>query len=354
MKTVPRHRIFRRMSEQHYPARVQLELTRQCNLKCVHCMVRGAHDDPGEQMDTETVLRLMREMREAGVIHLNLTGGEPFIRPDIRDLLQAAFDEKFLVTLQTNGNLLTDRDIALLAANKQKIRQIGISLYGVTSETHDAVTLTPGSHEKARRALLALKEAGLYTVAVMVITTINHHEFHEVEAFCSDHDLAFQFNTLICPRDNGGREPLKWRLDENKLCALPKPWETFMDDLPIEPGDLTPDRPLSVWCSMGSTSCYVTADGHVRPCSTVDISAGNVRDHNFSYIWRNGEIFKKLRAFRLKDFECFRCEHFPKCHPCPGLAFMEHGEFTTPAREICRVNSVFMRKAGDTNGKKAV
>jgi radical SAM protein with 4Fe4S-binding SPASM domain len=346
MEQQPRHSIFRKMAACHKPVRVQMELTRQCNLDCVHCMVgAGMEEEPG--LSGDEFRRLLRQLSAAGTFHLNLTGGEPFIRPDAAELIQAVFDEGFLLTLQTNGTLMQERHVELLKSHARQVRQIGISLYSAGPAAHDAVTRTPGSHEGAVSAILALRDAGLPVVAVMALTSVNADEYDGVERFCREHGLMFQFNTLITPRDDGGVSPLALRLDADRLCRLPKPWETFMDDLPLELGDLGPDRPLSAWCSMGATSCYITAAGDVRPCSTVNIPAGNVKSQSFEEIWLHGEIFEKIRAFRLKDFQCFECEHFPVCHPCPGLAFMEHGSFTAPAKEICRINSVFIGGKGD-------
>lgn len=353
MKTVPRQEIFRKMVARRQPVRVQIELTRACNLECVHCLVQPGRGETARQLDTGEIKNLLGQMRRAGVIHLNVTGGEPFMRPDTPEILSAVFDEGFLLTLQTNGTRLEPGHVALLARNAKRVRQVGLSLYAMTPETHEAVTRAPGSHALTLAAIRALKAAGLPVVAVMPITNINESEFPAVERFCADNDLMFQYNTLIAPRDDGDRTPLNYRIDTSRLCRLPKPWETFMDGYaPTAPGDLAPGKPISAWCSMGATSSYITADGIVRPCSMVNIPAGNVREQSFGEIWKNSELFQKIRSMRLDDFECFQCPRFPRCHPCPGLAFLEHGSFTKPAREICRINDVFME--GDRIAEKSV
>lgn len=353
LKTETRHKIFRKMAARCQPVRVQMEFTRACNLDCVHCMVRHGREDTARQLSADEIKDLLGQFRSAGVIHLNVTGGEPFLRPDAADILQAVFDTGFMLTLQTNGTRLTPAHVSLLQRNAKRVRQAGLSLYAMNPDTHDAVTRTPGSHVRTLGAIRALRAAGLPVVAVMPITTINESEFPAVERFCADNGLMFQYNTLIVPRDDGGRTPLDYRLDAAALCRLPRPWETFMDDYnPTSPGDLDAGKSIEAWCSMGSSSCYITADGIVRPCSMVNEPAGSIREQPFGQIWRDSEIFQRIRAFRLEDFECFHCARFPRCHPCPGLAFLEHGSFTAPAREICRINDVFMD--GDSCAEKSV
>ena len=339
--------IFRKMAAHQCPARVQIETTRQCNLNCTHCMIiHSAGAATAQALSFDEFESLLRQLREAGTFHINLTGGEVLVRPDAMRLLEAAFRERFLVTLQTNGTLLEPGHVSLLARHARQVRQVGISLYAMDPDVHDAVTRSPGSHAGALRAIHLLRGAGLPVVAVLTLTRTNAGEFDAVERFAAGHGLMFQFNTLIAPRDDGGSEPTRLRLDESLLCRLPQPWETFMDEerQRLDASEMQADSPLSAWCSMGATACYITATGDVRPCSVVNISAGNVRNTPFREIWDHGAIFQKLRAFRLGEFQCHACEHFPLCHPCPGLAYLEHGDFRVPAKEICRINSVFFNK----------
>jgi radical SAM protein with 4Fe4S-binding SPASM domain len=346
MRQESRKTLFRRMAGAHTPVRVQIEATRRCNLNCAHCMVINSAGQAGAPgLSLERFTHLLDELRRSGAFHINLTGGEPLCRPDATDMIRAVLDAGFLLTLQTNGTLLEAAHADMLAHSANRVRQVGVSLYSMDPAVHDAVTRTPGSHERTLRAISLLKSRGLPVVVVTALTRLNAASFEQVESFCRGNGLMFQYNTLITPQDDGGRAPLDLRLDDRLLCRLPKPWETFMDEdrMPAS-GELTPDSPLSSWCSMGATACYITASGDVRPCSVVSAPAGNLNQQSFEHIWAHSPLFKKLRAFKLSDFECFGCEHFPKCHPCPGLAFLEHGEFTAPPREVCRINSVFFKK----------
>jgi radical SAM protein with 4Fe4S-binding SPASM domain len=345
LRQLPREKLFRDLTGLCRPLRAQIELTRRCNLDCVHCSVKDAGAETDEWFTQDRFRMLLRELAGLGVFHVNITGGEPFARPDAAEMLKIVFDENFYLSLQTNGTLLRDEDFELLEGNAKRIRQIGVSLYGTKPPAHEAITRVPGSHALTTSAILRLKAAGLRVVATSVITNINYREFFDLDEFCRANDIALLFSTLITKRENGDGHPLTMRLDDEMLCSLPKPWETFIDDAP---GSLAapdgPDRPVSSWCSMGTTSFHITAWGEVRPCSIVRLPAGSLRNSSMADIWFNSELFARMRSMRAGDLECFGCESFPSCRPCPGIALMEHGSLEARPRELCRINSVFSTK----------
>ena len=123
------------------PLSVQLDLTYRCNERCVHCYLD--HDDHGE-MTTSEIKHLLKEMADAGVFILTLSGGEIFLRKDFFEILEyARLELNFCVKLKTNALMIREREAA-------RIRDIGIesiqiSIYSHRPEVHDAITLVPGS-----------------------------------------------------------------------------------------------------------------------------------------------------------------------------------------------------------------
>lgn len=356
MKQAARQEIFKKMALKNLPAHVRLELTRDCNLECVHCMVKHGEKQRGGLLAIPELRSLLSELSALGCFHVNVTGGEPFSRPDALEAISTIFEHDFFLTLQTNGTLLEPDALKLLKKNSKKVRQIGVSLYGVREDVHEYVTGVPGSHAAALEAIMKLSSLKLPVVVVSVMSALNHEEFHALESFCARKGLMFQFNTVIVPRDDGNEAPTRLRLEDKFLCRLPRPWETDWEENSTEAGELGPGQPLAAWCGMGQTTCYITSWGDVRPCSTVNLPAGNLRESSFTDIWNNSPVFKQIRSFRMDQFECFHCEQFSKCRPCPGLAFLEQGSFTEAPREICRITSVFKKKDGEKSesAKKAV
>lgn len=338
--------LFRELSQKSFPVRIQIEITRKCNLRCVHCVLDPGAVPAGE-LEPADYRRLLPQMREAGVFTLNLTGGELFTHPRIDEILGIILDSDFYVTLQTNGVLLKERHVKTLVSAGPKVRCVALSLYGAAPATHDAVTRSRGSHAKTLRTVRRLADAGINTEVSTLLMTLNHHEFGEIRNLCADLGVGHQFYSLIIPREGGDPGPLEYRMSEEMLRKLPRPWETFAADIgELDPADFTPEKSLDQWCTMGRTNGFITSVGNVLPCSIVNMTAGNVREKSFAEIWRESDVMSKLRSLKIGDFACSECGHFPKCRPCPGLGLYEHGDIFAAPAEVCRIAKIFLGEGG--------
>ncbi len=122
---------------------VAWELTRSCNLACVHCRA-AAQDRPYEGELTEAECRrVMDEIAEVAKPIVILTGGEPLLRPDVFDLAQYGNSLGFRMTMATNGTLLTPKIVRKMIDSG--IQRISVSLDGATAESHDAFRKVPGA-----------------------------------------------------------------------------------------------------------------------------------------------------------------------------------------------------------------
>ncbi len=346
-----REELFKYLSRKSSPVRIQIEVTRRCNLNCVHCVLK-CNTNIENELQPEDYKKILPEMKEAGVFHLNLTGGEFLTHPRIYEILEILLDSDFPLTLQTNGVLLTDRIIDMLSQRPEKIKAVAVSLYSAEKRIHEKVTRTPGSFAKTISALERLAEARLHPEASTLLMTVNHSECDAIEALCGKLGVRHQFYSIILPRENGDNSPLKYRLPESVFRELPRPWETFAADFgKVDPEDYLPDNTIESWCTMGRTTGYITSHGDLLPCSLVDIPAGNIRESSFGDLWRNSNALKEIRNMKVKQFECAGCNHFPKCRPCPGLGLYEHGNIFSAPREVCRIVNTFMEKEV-RNGKE--
>jgi len=101
--------ISKKTAGRRVPLKGSLELTLQCNLRCKHCYLDGVHDGiPGEQeLSTEEWYDILDQLADAGTLWLLMTGGEPFARSDFLDIYTYAKKRGFLITIFTNGTLIT-------------------------------------------------------------------------------------------------------------------------------------------------------------------------------------------------------------------------------------------------------
>ncbi|MFA6449418.1 MAG: radical SAM protein [bacterium] len=355
MKQESRETFYRQYSDAARPLRVQIETTRRCNLDCVHCALGGNHVMAGE-MGARDYEKLIPQLRAAGVFNVYLTGGEFLAHPEIDEILNLFLEADFWLSLQTNGVLLNSGHVDLFLRHPGKVRSVTISLYGATAEVHESVTRSPGSFEKTLNAISMLLAAGIRVEVITLLMTLNHHEREAIERMCADWDVKHQFNSVLVPCKDGSPDPLRYRLPDELIRDLPRPWETFTYNFTDgDPADFKSENTIEAWCSMARSTGYLDSNGNLLPCSVLNIPAGNVRETPFGEIWSDSPVFKRIRELKISEFECSGCRHFPTCKPCPGLAYIEHGDMFAAPREICRIVEMFLGKKEENHeGKEAL
>src|SRR5271165_5425648 len=197
------------------PLSVQLDLTYRCNEQCVHCYLD--HDDHGE-MTTAEIKHLLREMAEAGVFILTLSGGEIFMRKDFFEILECARDLSFCVKLKTNAVLIREAQAARL--RDLGVESIQVSIYSHRPEVHDAITKVKGSLQRSINAIRFLKSQGLKVIMANVLMTENMQDYHGVRALADEIDARYTLDPTITPKMDGDRSILNLNAGESALRQL--------------------------------------------------------------------------------------------------------------------------------------
>jgi len=315
------------------PFSVHLDLTYRCNEQCVHCYLD--HEDHGE-MTTAEIKHLLKEMADAGVFILTLSGGEIFMRKDLFEILECARDLTFCIRLKTNAVLIREAQAARL--RDLGVESVQVSIYSHRPEVHDAITKVPGSLQRSLHAIRFLRSQGLKVVIANVLMTENQHDYHGIQALAEELGARFTLDATVSPMMDGDRSILNLNIDEAALH------DTYRDESLVENVDefCAPPPPVdesnldSLPCSAGHTACYISPYGEFYPCVQFPLSCGNVREQRFIDIWRNSEQLKEVRSIRLRDLTgCSQCVHGGSCSRCPGLAFLE-GNMRGPSTQDCQ------------------
>src|SRR5258706_7500926 len=186
---------------QRAPVEVSIEMTRRCPLECKHCynnLPMGDLPARNRELSKEEHFQLIDQLVEVGAFWLLYTGGEIFARKDFLEIYTYAKQKGFLVTLFTNGTLITEKIADYLV--EWPPFAIEITLYGRTKETYEALTQIPGSYERCLRGIKLLREKGLPLKLKTVATSINKHEIFAMKQFADDLGVEFKFDGQINPR----------------------------------------------------------------------------------------------------------------------------------------------------------
>ena len=136
------------------------ELTKRCNLRCVHCRAEALDRGFEGEMTTDEARRVLDDIASFSSPIVVLTGGEPLMRADIFDIARYAKEKKLRTALATNGTLI---DAAIAGMIKDAgIQRVSISLDGKNESSHDGFRGVAGSFRSAMNGARLLREHGLY------------------------------------------------------------------------------------------------------------------------------------------------------------------------------------------------
>jgi AdoMet-dependent heme synthase len=327
---------------------VAWEVTRSCNLRCVHCRASAqAGPYPGE-LSTDEAFALMDDIASFAKPVIILTGGEPLLRPDILDIARRGTALGLRMVMAPNGTLLTlERAGDLLAAG---IQRISVSLDGATPATHDAFRAVPGAYEGALRGIEAARQAGL---AFQINTTVTQRNLQELPSIL---ELAVRLGAvahhifLLVPTGRGKEmahqaispeeyeSTLHWFYDQRervplqlKATCAPHYYRILRQRARAEGKSVTPQShgldAVTRGCLGGCGFCFISHVGDLQPCGYLEAHCGNVRDTPFSKLWRTAEVFARLRNFDAYKGKCGRCEYRNVCGGCRARAYEITGDY---------------------------
>ena len=326
------------------PVSGTLELTARCNLKCAHCYIDGSAADAvgrDRELSTEQLTGLLDQIADAGCLWLLFTGGEPLLRPDFLDVYTCAKERGLLITLFTNGTLVTPEVADHLA--RWRPFSVEISLYGRTRKTYEAVTDTPGSYERCLRGISLLRERGVPLRLKTTVLSLNRHELREMRRFAEEElGLPFRYDAMVSPRLTSSPEPLAVRLDPEQIVALDledrrrrAAWKrlavTFGKPVgpPAESADL-------FRCGGGISAFAVCSTGRLDICGFYREEARDLRSGTFISGWEElrGEVRRRRVTGRNR---CTDCGIRTMCGMCPAEGLLANGDEEKPVDFLCRV-----------------
>ncbi|PIP36709.1 MAG: 12,18-didecarboxysiroheme deacetylase [Desulfobacterales bacterium CG23_combo_of_CG06-09_8_20_14_all_52_9] len=161
-------------------------VTRQCNLSCIHCYAHAKHTITENELTLEESQRIMDDLARFGVPVLLFSGGEPLVRKDLPDLAAYAVEKGMRAVISTNGTLIT-RDMARI------LQEIGLSYVGISLDGMEAVNdrfrgMT-GAFQMALEGIRNCQEAGIKVGLRFTINKFNVQEIPKIFALLEEMDI---------------------------------------------------------------------------------------------------------------------------------------------------------------------
>jgi [mycofactocin precursor peptide]-tyrosine decarboxylase / 3-amino-5-[(4-hydroxyphenyl)methyl]-4,4-dimethylpyrrolidin-2-one synthase len=304
------------------PVNLTWEVSLACNLRCSHCL-SSSGEPAHNELTTAEALGLVEQLHRSKVFQINFGGGEPFLRPDFEEILDACHSQGIMTCISTNGTLIGPDRVARLAASR--LVAIQVSLDGANADTCDAIRGN-GVFNKAIEAVKLLAATNIPTSINTVLTAQNAAEIPAMHELAKSLGVSLRVSRFR----PSGRGADNWE----DLRPTPAQLIAFSDWL-AESGDVrTGDSFFSLTsqerqglglnlCGAAKLTCCVGPTGNMYPCAflqTERFKAGSIRESTFQEIWDSSEIYESFRSLRIHS--CEECKRFDQCHGgCPAVAW---------------------------------
>ena len=227
------------------PLKGNIDLTYRCNNNCRHCWLRIPSNLPEKEYELtfDEIIRIVDEARSMGCRSWNVSGGEPMLRPDFKDIFDYITRKSVTYALNTNGSLITPEIARLMKRKGTKM----VALYGATAEVHDYITQHPGSFEATMKGFAYLKEAGASFIVQIIPMRDNYHQFNDMKALAESLSHHFKIGASwlflsACGDPSRNQEIAQQRLDPKQVIDLDKP-DLFFEEWLNDKGK---DQPLNI------------------------------------------------------------------------------------------------------------
>lgn len=327
------------------------ELSPLCNMDCRMCyikMTKEKQESISKLRTKEEWLELARQAREEGLLFLLLTGGEPFLVKDFKELYIELHKMGFCISINSNGTMI-DEDVIEWLKHYPPMR-INMTLYGASDQTYGRLCNNPKGFTQVTKALSLLKENNIQVKLNCSVTPYNKDDLKQMIDFAQEHDLVIQATSYMFP-------PL--RKDETKIgqndrftaedaalygayiSAYSNGFDRFKeyiesgqlalydadDDCGIVEGD-------HMRCRAGITSFWMTWEGKMLPCGMIPDKGLDPWEVGFDEAWENA---KNIVSEITLPVKCAGCGKKDECKACAAMVYTETGTYDKVPQYRCEM-----------------
>ena len=320
---------------------ISWEATRRCNLRCLHCGSPSEDVDSSDELRANEVIsafaQIARDFDMSRFRHINITGGEPFVRDDLLDILGGISSWPFYrnIDIQTNGVLIADNPGVLMELKKLGVTGLGISIDGFETN-HDSLRGKPGIWAKAVAAAQLAVESGYVVTISFVAHSRNIHELTAFHRFVKEEIRPRVFRVMLIDQIGRAQGNFEYLLSNNEIrkvidflkCEYQRSCATYSDQSStiVELGcggwmgtKLEGSiRPFIFHCIAGINNLGILYDGKLASCSNIPrhFTQGDLRSELIRDVWENR--YQKYRSFEWKRVgPCNSCTEWSYCHGGP-------------------------------------
>ncbi len=339
------------------------ELSPVCNLACKMCYVRKTPAEVAAHsrsiLTLEQWKRIGDEALDSGLLFLLLTGGEPFLWPDFRELYEYLHRKGALISVNSNGTLISQDTVNWLTDHPPA--RINITLYGASDEAYQRLCGVKNVYHRVTANIDRLLGAGIQVKLNASMTPVNVQDREGIVRFAQERNILLDMGSYMFPpirrdADSTGRgerftpeEAAHCSIEFKRLTMEPEQYRRYLeqavqgivpapglDESCIDPVDGT------VKCAAGRGSFWITWDGYMLPCGMVPEPKADIVQLGFDQAWR--QTIRQTEQIRLSGV-CQACPDRRVCHSCMAMAIAETGTHAGIPTYLCRMAEAIRSEA---------
>lgn len=356
-----RRYLYQKAMQKRVPLCGTFELTPLCNMNCRMCYIRlseGEMRAAGRGVSAAEWIAMGQTCRDAGTLFLLLTGGEPFLRPDFREIYTALHQMGFVITINSNATLLDEKTVAWL--RQLPPFRVNVTLYGGSNETYARLCGNPRGFDQATRGIRLLREAGISVVINASFTRANAADMESIYAFAREAGAILRPTVYMFPpvrrAPDGTPDAVRLSPEEagevmvrveecgHTPAGLEELRRRVRAGLPCEADDEECPRTTDehMGCMAGRCSFWMTWDGRMTPCGMMNAPVAHPFADGFAESWR--AVVQGVESICLPA-ACGTCRYRPFCRVCGAVALAEgQGDSTHKPEYMCRMMETYVRQ----------
>ena len=347
------------------PLSGNFELTPRCNMDCKMCYIRMSPEEMisrGRERTAEEWIDLGKACAERGMLFLLLTGGEPFLRPDFREIYTELKKLGLLISINTNGTLLDEQTVQWLSADAPM--KVNVTVYGGSNDTYRRLCGHSNGFDAMKQGVERLRQAGIFVNLNASFTNYNVEDIAAIGEFGREQGIPVTAATYMFPPVRSAREgkcdtAVRFAPEEAGLArartdieflpeqVLKRKLKNLHSNCPLlsstEECERCADEKMG--CMAGKASFWVTWDGWLTPCGMMPEPKVDILSKSFADCWQ--ALTELSAALRLSGL-CETCSSRNICHPCAAIAMAETGTTEGVPRYKCRITQAISEIAKKT------
>jgi len=300
---------------------IELLVTHKCQLSCSWCSVINHERKHHMELTVEEIRQIAQRSKQIGNIAFNIYGGEPLIRKDLEDIIQAINPKDFIISMVSNGLLMTkDR---LKSLHKAGCKHFAFSFESLDPTEENKLFGAPSHYEKVMEVIEWGKELDIEIGLLSLFEPGHIDRFEEVVKYALKRDILVGINELTYTSATAKSNSPLLSMEDNIYLR-----ENILKKYPNVRTDWSLTYFLKPMCPAGKEKINIDPYGNVIPCLQIPIHFGNVREEDLSVIWRRMGRFSKFK------------NHYPGCLAADDKDY--HENYVDPIIEM-EVEPLFYR-----------